>query len=111
MPPHLTRTPSRCDVTRVGGLPVVEKLRNMDWSRWAPEGARGQGRVGGNKSTTIRFKRTRPCGPNGEQRVYSKMSINGRPFHPVLRGLRRPNPGGANSLALKGSVTRFVRTG
>lgn len=83
MPPHIARRPNRCDVTRLDGLPEVYELRNMEWTRWA-KGARGQGRVDGNPNTTIRFKRARSCGQHGEYQVYSKMSINGRPFRPIL---------------------------
>jgi hypothetical protein len=55
----------------------------MKWRTWAkhPE---GQGSVKGEKNT-VRLKKKRPCGPPGKQtKVYSKMSIAGGPFRPIL---------------------------
>ena len=30
------------------------------------------------------LKKTRPCGPDGKFKVYSQMSIDGRPFRSIL---------------------------
>lgn len=79
MPPHLDRRPHRCDVTHRFS---VDRLRHMRWARWKKH-AVGRGKVNG-KQHTVRFKGTRPCGQFGEFQVYSKMSIDGRPFHPIL---------------------------
>jgi hypothetical protein len=76
-------TTPTCDVTRLSpGLPAVYELRHMKWTTWAkrPE---GQGLVEG-KMNTVRLKKKRPCGRHGQHNVYSKMSIAGGPFRPIL---------------------------
>lgn len=84
MDPHLARKPSRCDITKfLGGIPaVVVKLRRMHWTRWGKR-AVGRGLANG-KEHRIRLKKLRPCGPNGQSKVYSKMSIDRRPFRKIL---------------------------
>lgn len=82
MDPHLARKPARCDVTRLVGTAAVSELRHMKWTRWAKRPV-GRGLVNG-RMNTVRLKGTRPCGPHGERKVYSKMSIAGRPFRPIL---------------------------
>src|SRR5688500_1850985 len=82
MPPHLARKPARCDVTVVESVPRVEELRHMDWDRWGNL-AVGHGLVNG-RDHRVRFKRARPCGPNGQSKVYSRMSIDSRPFRKIL---------------------------
>jgi hypothetical protein len=82
MDPHLAREPARCDVTVTEGLPRVEELRHMKWRRWG-ELAVGHGLVNGREHR-VRFKRARPCGPNGQSKVYSRMSIDSRPFRSIL---------------------------
>ena len=82
MPPHLARKPARCDVTVTSGLPAVDYLRHMHWTTWNKHPV-GRGLVNGN-SHRVRLKKTRPCGQFGEHKVYSKMSIDGRPFRPIL---------------------------
>lgn len=79
MTPHLDRRPHRCDVTHRFS---VDRLRHMRWAHWKKH-ALGRGKVNG-KQHTVRLKRTRPCGQFGEFDVYSKMSIDGRPWHPIL---------------------------
>jgi hypothetical protein len=83
MAPHLAFKPTRCDVTRLSpGVPAVYELRHMKWTTFAkhPE---GQGSVEGEKNT-VRLKKKRPCGRHGQHKVYSKMSIAGGPFRPIL---------------------------
>lgn len=82
MPPHLARKPARCDVTVVSGLPSVDLLRHMKWSSWNKHPV-GQGLVNGEQHR-VRLKNPRPCGQHGELKVYSKMSIDSRPFVPLL---------------------------
>ena len=82
MPPHLAREPARCDVTVVEGVADVDRLRHMRWERWG-ELAVGHGLVNG-RNHRVRFKRPRPCGPNGQSKVYSRMSIDSRPFRKIL---------------------------
>ncbi len=82
MDPHLARKPARCDVTVTGGLPSVDYLRHMKWTTWNKHPV-GRGLVNGTPHR-VRLKKTRPCGQNGEFKVYSKMSIDGRPFRPLL---------------------------
>lgn len=84
MDPHLARKPGRCEITAFsGGIPaVVIKLRRMHWTRW---GTRAVGRgLANGKEHRIRLKEPRPCGINGQSKVYSKMSIDRRPFRKVL---------------------------
>ena len=54
----------------------------MKWTTWNKHPV-GRGLVNG-KSHRVRLKKTRPCGQHGELKVYSKMSIDGRPFRPIL---------------------------
>jgi hypothetical protein len=83
MDPHHARKPARCDVTRLKpGLPELFELRHMEWTRWNKHPV-GRGLVNG-RPHRVRLKRTRRCGPNGEVKVYSQMSIDGRPFRPIL---------------------------
>ena len=83
MDPHLARKPARCDVTRLDpGLPAVYELRHMEWTRWNKHPV-GRGLVNG-RPHRVRLKRTRPCGQHGESKVYSQMSIDGRPFRSIL---------------------------
>ena len=82
MDPHLARKPARCDVTTVSGLPSVDYLRHMEWTTWNKHPV-GRGLVNGTPHR-VRLKKTRPCGQNGQFKVYSKMSIDSRPFRPIL---------------------------
>jgi hypothetical protein len=82
MPPRLDRKPARCDITRLSGVASVLELRHMKWTHWNKHPV-GQGLVNG-KTKTVRLKGTRPCGPHGEEQVYSKMSIDGRQFGSIL---------------------------
>jgi hypothetical protein len=83
MDPHLARKPTRCDVTRLSpGLPAVYELRSMHWTHWEKRPV-GQGLVN-RRMNTVRLKKTRPCGRHGQHKVYSKMSIAGGPFRPIL---------------------------
>jgi hypothetical protein len=83
MDPHLARRPARCDVTSRGKVPgYVKKLRSMEWTRWSTR-AKGRGRVSG-KQRTVRLRRTRPCGLNGEEKVYSQMKIGQGAWRPIL---------------------------
>lgn len=83
MDPQVARKPARCDVTNVDGGPAtVDELRHMEWTRWSKH-AVGRGLVNG-RPHRVRLKRTRPCGQHGEYKVYSQMSIDGRPFRSIL---------------------------
>lgn len=83
MTPHVARRPARCDVTSLGGGPAtVDRLRSMEWTGWKKY-AVGRGLVNG-RMNTVRLRRTRSCGQHGEYKVYSEMSIDDRPFHPIL---------------------------
>lgn len=77
--PHLAHKPSGCDITRQYN---TYRLRSMHWDRWNNR-ARGRGRINHRKHT-VRLKKTRPCGQFGEFDVYSKMSIDGGPWHRIL---------------------------
>jgi hypothetical protein len=79
MDPHLAREPARCDVTHPRN---VDELRHMKWSRWG-DLAVGHGLVNGREHR-VRLKEPRPCGLNGQFKVYSRMSIDGRPFSSIL---------------------------
>lgn len=79
MDPHVAREPARCDVTHPRN---VDELRHMRWSRWG-EMAVGHGLVNGREHR-VRLRRPRPCGQNGQFKVYSRMSIDSRPFSPIF---------------------------
>jgi len=78
--PRLARRPARCNV--LVNFRDVVKLRSMEWTRWSKR-ARGRGLVDGRQST-VRLRRRRPCGRNGQYKVYSQMSINGGAFRRIL---------------------------
>lgn len=79
MSPHVARRPSRCDVTRRN---AVIRLRSMNWSRFGKR-AVGRGLVNG-RMQKVRFKQPRPCGQNGEYKVYSRMAVGYHHSHPIL---------------------------
>ena len=82
MDPHHARKPARCDVTVTSGLPEVDYLRHMKWTTWNKHPV-GHGLVNGSEHR-VRLKKTRSCGPNGEVKAYSQMSIDNRPFQSIL---------------------------
>jgi hypothetical protein len=81
--PHLARKPARCHVTPIGRHSEVVKLRSMKWTHWGEGITKGKGKVDGKKRT-VRLKRARPCGQNGEFSVYSRMRIGGKKWRPIL---------------------------
>lgn len=81
-PPHLARKPGHCEVTTLSGLPDVDTLSHMTWTTWNKHPV-GRGLVNGTPHR-VRLKQPRPCGRDGEFAVYSKMSIDGRAFRPIL---------------------------
>lgn len=83
MSPHVARKPARCDVTEFDrGPATVDKLRHMRWPQWG-ERAVGHGLVNGREHR-VRLQRARPCGQHGEFKVYSRMSIDSRPFRTIM---------------------------
>jgi hypothetical protein len=77
--PHLAQKPPGCEITH--GYKAWE-LRSMHWDRWNNR-AKGRGRINHEKHT-VRLKKTRPCGQFGQFDVYSKISIDGGPWHGIL---------------------------
>ena len=54
----------------------------MEWTTWNKHPV-GRGLVNGTPHR-VRLKKTRPCGQHGQFKMYSQMSIDDRPFRPIL---------------------------